>query len=238
MTWNSYIIDRYTYCLNNPLRYTDPSGMLWGEFIRDGIVIGNDGIDDGKIYVLRDKDLTSKVMRETAKFIKLNSGNTEAFMNNRMAYENSIEIVGSQATRQTMFNHVSLDDGNGGTRPENNQEHGGYLDNGVAIQVPSGPVTTPGNTASIRLPMGYDKYHSHPSGTLGGGIDINANFNTIGSGTPVKSFDQFPSPDSDIPNIGRNTGYIFGRGDKTVYIYNKNGVQATMRTEDWLRLRR
>ena len=210
--------------------------MLWGEFVRDGIVIGNDGIDDGRVYVLRDKDLANKTIRETAKFIKLNSGNTEAFMNNRMAYENSIEIVGSQTIRQAMFNHVSLDDGKGGTRDANNQEHGGYLDNGVAIQVPSGRVTVPdgNNSASISLPQGYDRYHSHPSGTRGGEIDLFANPNQMGTGTLVGFFKQPPSPDVDIPNIGNNTGYVFARGDDKVFIYNKYGVQASMPTGSFI----
>jgi hypothetical protein len=134
-----------------------------------------------------------------------------------------------------MYNHVSLDDGLGGTRPENNQEHGGYLDNGVAIQVPSGPVTVPGGTASINLPIGYDRYHSHPSGTKGG-ININANPNQIGA-TPMSFFIQRPDP-THFERIGNNTGYVFGRGDNTVYIYNKNGIQASMHTDNFINLLR
>jgi hypothetical protein len=133
-----------------------------------------------------------------------------------------------------MFNHVSLDDGTGGTKPTNNQEHGGYLDNGVAIQVPSGPVVDPSvsSSAYIMLPQGYDRYHSHPSGTKGGDI----NFNKLGL-TPFSSFVQ-PPDSPHFEKIGDNTGYIFGRGNNTVYIYNKNGLQATMSTLDFLRLRR
>ena len=34
--FNSQSLNRYTYCLNNPLKYTDPSGLLEKKFVMDG----------------------------------------------------------------------------------------------------------------------------------------------------------------------------------------------------------
>jgi RHS repeat-associated protein len=49
-TWN-----RYAYALNNPLRFTDPSGLLAGDFYdRQGYYLGSDGKNDNKVYLLNE----------------------------------------------------------------------------------------------------------------------------------------------------------------------------------------
>ena len=57
-SWN-----RYSYSYNNPLRFTDPSGMVAGDFYDlDGKKIGTDGIDKNKeIYIALDKDEAKKI---------------------------------------------------------------------------------------------------------------------------------------------------------------------------------
>ena len=45
--------NRYSYCLNNPLQWVDPSGELFGDYFDQyGVFLGTDGIDDGKIHII------------------------------------------------------------------------------------------------------------------------------------------------------------------------------------------
>jgi RHS repeat-associated protein len=132
--WNS----PYVYCNNNPVNRIDPDGRA--DFWLNGKVIGNDGIDDQRILVLKTTQksfgegehevagagLSRKDLKATVKFIKANSGNTEAFQDNGMAYTNSIAIESSANNRQVMIDEVSgrgRDNGHGGTADANNREY-------------------------------------------------------------------------------------------------------------------
>ena len=216
----------YAYCANNPVKYVDPDGEEIGEFIANGKIIGNDGKDDGKLYVVNNVSLSQKEYDNTIDFIIQNSGNAEAFTNNDIAYRNSTEIDPSEENRQKMVEIVSQDNGEGGSNPSNNREYGGKYDGtGKIVPLPPGKV---GNLKKDNH-LYYDSeniFHSHASGTLTifNLLDYSQSY---GKEYEQKSWIQEPSP-VDISNCGERTRYVFGMGNKTVYIYTKNGVQATI----------
>jgi RHS repeat-associated protein len=59
-----YSISPYAYCAGNPLKYTDPTGMLYGDYYNEDIKkIGTDGNKDGKKYIVIDKNEANKIKK-------------------------------------------------------------------------------------------------------------------------------------------------------------------------------
>ncbi|MDR1560750.1 MAG: hypothetical protein LBS23_00110 [Holosporaceae bacterium] len=236
----------YAYSSNNPVNRIDQDGCA--DFWVNGKVIGNDGVDDQRILVIKTTEksysskednsyveaagLFKKDQKATIDFIKANSGNAEAFQKNGIAYTNSIAIESSADNRQSMVDIVSADNGRGGTADANNREYGGSIQNGTVVAATAGEVVNPAvqSSASIMLPVGTSTFHSHPSGDVvvssnpNSGIGASSSF---GGPTSTSSFNQFPSS-IDVRGAGGNTHYVFGRGDGKVYVYTSGGVQAVI----------
>jgi RHS repeat-associated protein len=227
-----YSISPYAYCGNNPVNRIDPDGRA--DFWVNGKVIGNDGVDDQRILVIKTTEksfgskednsyveaagLSKKDQNTTIDFIKANSGNAEAFQKNGIAYTNSIAIESSADNRQAMINEASRDNGKGGTADANNREYGGYIKNGAVVVETPGAVSKLGTDtrAEISLTTGTSTFHSHPSGTLVVGSNPNSGSGAIvsmGGSTTTHSFVQSPSQ-QDITNAGSHTNYVFGRAGK------------------------
>ena len=232
-----YSMSPYLWCAANPITFTDPTGMA--VFWHNGKVIGDDGIDDQKIYVIKTTEkkftsqntevagagLSKKRQKATIGFIKANSGNSDAFSKNSIAYDNSIEIEGNVANRQKMVDIVSSDNGSGGTSDANNREYGGYIEDGEVKAVDSGPVCYPSEytQATINLPCGKSTFHSHPSGTFKRVLLIGTISRTVDEPAYIQ-----PTSSLDIQNAGHHVHYVFGRGNGMVYIYNSSAIQAVI----------
>lgn len=216
---------------------------FYGDFVnKNGQVVGSDGINDGKVYVLKTTEsefdkgvpgagLSKEMLNETIRFIEGHSGNTSAFESNRIAYDNSIEIEGSPAVRKAMVDIVNQDKGNGGKSAF--QEYGGSVNGGVVEQAPHGGKSDPLAQEQVNItltsgPNTSSTFHSHPSGTRSVVIDGSVKFG---------SFVQSPSP-ADISTAGSTTNYVFGRGDNTVYIYNSHGIQAVIGQKNFIDFKR
>ncbi len=125
----------YNYTLNNPLKYTDPTGMapehVEGDYYDNkGNYLGTDGIDDGKIYVLNSStDQGCQYMSCD----ELKSSSTEVFASTQ---KNKNEVLKAWALKyQRKSSRLSND-------PEGNRE--------FAMSLYSGQIEEPtGNTLDV-----------------------------------------------------------------------------------------
>ena len=233
-------ISPYAYCAWNPVKLIDPDGRMFGDFYDGGQYLGNDGKDDGKVYVSRNgrdalcgtRDLLVAKLK-----VRLHSGNSEYFNEHPEIYDIFISIL-PLAMLAEAYGKIE-DDGTGGTSDANNREYGGYANaEGTAwenLEIKS----EVGNPQESDIPifgLEYNRirFHSHPSGTRSIGLPNavepgKATF-TAGKIGETHSWLQTPSSE-DINRAGNTINYVFGMGDKTLSVYDNRGIQATV----WLR---
>ncbi|MBK8148037.1 MAG: hypothetical protein IPK58_07410 [Acidobacteria bacterium] len=227
-TWN-----RYSYSINNPLRFTDPTGMVAGDFYNlEGNHIGTDGVDDGRIYIVTDNRKADEIEKTKAPY--------------KGTVESKVEIPNKEVISR-INDAVSRSNNSAFTAAlaKGEKASGGFAEAGLSwkttdgkveiLNAPDGAVSDPrikDGTASISLPGDADgKAHVHQSGKIEKsdaptGIDSSSNTVSVLGGktvtTTTSSFVQMPSK-VDIANALPGTNIVVGAANKTVYFYKSSG---------------
>ena len=215
-----YAISPYTYCDGNPVNRIDRDGRFWGDYLTStGEFIRSDGSNDGRLYVLK----TSKMEFDSYQNAPISGITIE---DEKRVVENHdisnkdffVEITGSQKIRETVVSKIK-DNGKGGTDDDNNREYLMTFDKNIdpcaidEVYVKEGPVGNLAKDNLVSVEYGnspnLEYVHTHPSGTNG-----------------KRRWHQAPSRLDVIETTTQQ--YVIGMGDKTVYIYNGNGINATL----------
>ena len=224
------------FCGGDPINRIDPSGTA--DFWYNGEVIGNDGVNDGKVYVIMSGkasysdnnydcpgNTTSKEnIKKAVEFIQnaMSNKTNGEIKNNKWIYETCVEIEGSAENRQAMVNEVSKDKDKS-IEGSNFREYGGYIRDGKVVTEEMGKVADPfsDSYASIVLSAYNNEstFHSHPSG-------IKTIYNIQGESNS-RGFRGLPSPD-DLNTAGTAINYVFDMGHKKVYIYDGSGIKESI----------
>jgi RHS repeat-associated protein len=203
-------LNLYSYVRNNPLATADADGHT-DYYTTGGKKLGSDGVDNGAVVVTKTENPQ-----------RMEDGTIIA----PSAYEGAVcgfSRAEGEAIQSSVDRTLARAGGDlqGGFHEEGFTEDAG----GIHVAAP-GPIFMPGDseahiTQSINSGTTMIE-HTHPSGT-----QDSAGSTTFGG----SHFDPKPStgPGQDVPNArGQDniTHVEASAGNKTVYIYNGNGVQA------------
>lgn len=123
--------------------------------------------------------------------------------------------------QEMMMAIVREDNGKGGTGTNNNREYGGYIEDDQVIPYPPSAVSHPcSGTRGFAARSGKENFHSHPSGSYS-------------QNGRICGYYQEPS-ETDIKAVtpGKQE-YVFAMAEKVVYVYNSNGILATIPFSYW-----
>lgn len=244
-SWN-----RYTYSYNNPLRFTDPSGMVAGDFYNmDGEKIGTNGDEkDEAIYLVHDK--------KRIKEIEKTSGNYTGSVEGTIKLPNAeiVTVVDNAITRSdgAAFN---------GQLAANEKATGGFAEAAATWKTvdgkttytatENGPVTDPRikQDAHVTVPSNVDgQIHVHPNGEIVRRAPLKIGNDPVFStgskpdGGGKFFFDAPPSQKADIKNASAGTNIVVGgtgaEKNRNVYFYSQKGEVAKMSLSNFRRVGR
>jgi hypothetical protein len=199
-----------------------------------GDVSGSDTIEaDGKVN-FRPADVRSIPKRKAREIESLIVAKE---INHELVRNNIVEIP-SKFLIEYMRSMIK-DNGRGDTDPRNNIEYGGFIRNNQLVHYTSGYEADPSKLQGATLTMKGDgefEFHSHPSGSRRKG-DCEADclveaVTATGSKSRTKDqavsyFVQGPSKEDQLATQNR-IGIVFGMKSRRVYIYDAEGVKATL----------
>lgn len=222
----------YAYCYDNPLLFVDPDGMFGDYYDQKGNKIGTDGRDDGRVYVVADKNEANKIKAndkagQTTELNQINSGIELPSASSRAEMGTAVERSNSPNDKRT--DQFAGNDDEGGFH-----EEGGIYgetttgEEAVVHAKPgakSDPLTDekatvapndPADPANDNIYTQRGSFHVHPSGSRTPGP------NTLGSSG---SFVQSPTAPDDYREAKQYPGlsFVLGAGSKSVSIYRGGG---------------
>lgn len=163
-------ISPYAYCVWNPVKLVDPDGKEFADFFdHKGNYLGNDGKNDGKVYMLK-KEFRAKTENknvnwggtlDTKHVEQLKSNSDEITMNSDIGMLSRLlyaEFRGQSSAEQRVCADIVL-----------NRVEDGRYPNSLA-----GVIEKENHFSSVRENDGNNKYYKNPASTLTNAPNIDA----------------------------------------------------------------